>query len=785
MRKIVFLTICCLATIFAFGQNKSSNIEIGQWRDHLSYYMSHNVAKVGDKVLVACGSSLFYYDTKTKTMDKLSKVNGLSDAGLGVVAYDSVSGSIVITYENSNIDIVQKDKIFNIPDIKNRFIEGSKEINSIYFSNNKAYLSCGFGVVVIDLLRHEIYDTWYLGENSSAINVNCVYINDTSIFAGTVNGLLYADKNSTTLAAGEAWHKKEVGNSASTSFITREINYILPLGNDIIISALSDNDNNSIVFRYNGEDMDTVGSFYLINMKTFGDKLAMINWLSFTIYDEDFNQYYHISDQWNPIPGVSPDFFDVIIDGEDLWFAHHYSGLVYVPKYKENNLWSRECVFPQGPLTNNVYNLIFDKYGLLYLSPGGKDITSGNRYIEGYVDIYDGNWWFRPETQTYMQTYEGERLLDILNVTIDPYDRRHFMASSWWNGVLEFRNDTLINIFDITNTDSVITPYTESYRIIGVLYDASGNLLIGNSLSSNAFAYLNYHGQWGSFLTTSFLNNTADELEGITEDIYNHYKILYTKSNKILIMNNNEDIRFINPNNGSLLTTDRVNCMVQDQDGEIWIGTEKGIKVIYSLDNAFSSAGQTAPTECNNIIYDEHGIADYLLRAENIQCIMVDGANRKWIGTESNGIYVISANGDKELHHFTIENSPLLSGKVVCMAQNPSNGEVFIGTDRGLISYRTESLYTNNEKQGLKTYPNPVREDYEGMIAIRGFVKDSDVRITDAQGRMVAHIKSLGGQAVWDGRNFNGQKVGSGVYYIFSSANEGKTTAVGKFMIIK
>ena len=182
---------------------------------------------------------------------------------------------------------------------------------------------------------------------------------------------------------------------------------------------------------------------------------------------------------------------------------------------------------------------------------------------------------------------------------------------------------------------------------------------------------------------------------------------------------------------------------------------------------------------------DGTNLADYLLAGVDCSCIIVDAANRKWIGTERDGIYVLSANGDKEIRHFTVENSPLLSGKVVCMAQNPITGEVFIGTDRGLVSYRAESLPVGEEAEELTVFPNPIRPDYNGMIAIKGCAEDSDIRITDAQGRMVAHVKSLGGQAVWDGKNFNGQKVGSGVYFIFSSANEGKSKADGKFVIIK
>ena len=358
------------------------------------------------------------------------------------------------------------------------------------------------------------------------------------------------------------------------------------------------------------------------------------------------------------------------------------------------------------------------------------------------------------------------------------------MMSTWWNGIVEVLNDTIINIYDSSNTGNLLQFHGYNYRIAGIGYDRAGNLFAANSLVPYGFVYLTSKNEWGNFFTASYIPD--DEIRGMTLDYFYSYKLIHTVQNKILVINNQGEMTIINPNNGSLLQTSQVNCLTQDKNGEIWVGTEKGIKVIYSLYDAFNNSnGSVSNVECNNIVYSENGIAQYLLSFEYINCIMVDGANRKWIGTERNGIYVLSENGDKEIYHFTLENSPLLSNKITCMAQNPKTGEVFIGTDRGLMSYRAESLEPETKDISLTVFPNPVRPDYDGLIAIKGFVNDSDVRITDAKGRMVAHLKSLGGQAVWDGRNFKGQKVASGVYFVFASANEGENTTTGKFLIIR
>jgi len=788
MKNKVLIVICLLLSVGTWSQNRSKNIDIGTWREHLSYYYTHNVVKAGNEILVSCASSLFYYNPQTNTSKTLSKVQGLSDAGVGIAAVDSVTQATVITYENSNIDIYHNNKVYNIPDIKNRFIEGSKAINSIYFADNKAFLACGFGVVVIDLDRYEIFDTWYVGENSSTLGVNAIYSNDTAFFVGTEKGVLYAKKDYTTMASSQSWKKLLINQNNSDN----AIQYIGNLGkSNILISAYTEQGNEVSLLRYNGFGMDTlISSMYVPYVRSFEDKLVVGTWEGFLVYDTNFNQIFYVAQSSHPIKNSVVDYKDVLVEGNNIWIAHKHQGLIFIKDYMNfantDTVYSQAITFPDGPASTDVYNIAITPKGKVYIAPGGRDAILSNRFLDGNIYYYDKDKWAWVNTEWIEKNRDG-KFLDLIDIAIDPRDESHLMCASWWNGVIEVKDDSIINVYDSSNTYNYISPYYGSYRVAGVSYDNSGNLLIANSLTDYNFAFLNYRGEWGGFNTTNFFT-ANDQIKGILEDRVHHYRLIYSLYGKCIIVNNDSlSIRRIDPNKGSLLTTDRINCMVQDNEGEIWMGTDKGIKVIYSLDNAFNGAGTTAQVECNNIIYTEGIEAQYLLSFENVQCIMADGANRKWVGTERSGVYVLSENGDKELFHFTAENSPLLSNKIICMAQHPQTGEVFIGTDRGLISYRTESLPAYEKKQKLVVFPNPIRENYYGSIAIKGFVKDSDVRITDAQGRMVAHLKSLGGQAVWDGKNFNGQKVGSGVYYIFSYANnEDKVTkADGKFIIIK
>lgn len=763
------------------------NIPIGSWRDHLSYYQTQKLAKVEDRILVSAGSAMFYYDKSDNSVERFSKVNGLTDAGIVQLAYDKDTKCIIVVYDNSNIDIIQNDRVYNIPDIKIRSIEGSKSINNITFHNKKAYLSCGFGIVVLDLERKEIFETYYIGYNSSKININSVVIDNDSIYAATVDGLLYAPYNSPSLATSETWTECEsLYNPYST-----EINYLFKY-KDKLLAGIKIDDAYIHLLENNHGNWDTVFSNLLAYwIKPTDDYLVLKTWgssnQSIVVYDSNYQQKRLIDTEWWPLYNdynnleITPEFGDAIIDGNDLWLSHEKAGgLIHLESFESNSIG--KSIYPNGPLSNAVFSITAtnDK---IYVAPGGRNIQNAPRGYPGNIYHFNRYYW---DCLSNHLDY-SEILKDIIHVSVDPRDKEHLMAASWWNGIVEVQDNKIINIWDSDNTNNTLKNDVYGYRIAGAQYDASGNLLIGNSLSSNSFCYYNYRNEWGSFNT---FNSIAQvEILGLMLDRFNHgnyYKFLWTSSNEILALDNNNNQILIDPNNGAKDQSNKVNCMVQDSEGEIWIGTDKGIKVIYSLDNLFEMGATNKSTvTCNNIIYQEEGIAQYLLNFDNINCIMSDGGNRKWVGTERNGVFVFSPNGDKQLYHFTAENSPLYSNRIITMAQDPKTGEVYIGTDLGIISYKAESMAGEEEAGTLTAYPNPVKPDYNGIIAIKGFVSDSDIRITDITGNMVAHLKSIGGQAVWNGKNFNGERVSSGVYLIFGSALEGKETAVGKILFIR
>lgn len=223
-------------------------------------------------------------------------------------------------------------------------------------------------------------------------------------------------------------------------------------------------------------------------------------------------------------------------------------------------------------------------------------------------------------------------------------------------------------------------------------------------------------------------------------------------------------------------------CMAQDKNGVVWVGTEQGPFLFSNLTKVFDT-----DYTCSRVKIprnDSTNLADYLLKDEKIKAIAIDGANRKWIGTESSGVYLMSENGQETIQHFTTSNSPLLSNDILSIAINPKSGEVYFGTGLGIISYQGDAVEAGETFGDVHAYPNPVREGYNGVITITGLVKDTQVKITDIAGNLVCETVSNGSIAIWDGKDVHGRKVSTGVYLAICANADGTQSTITKILVI-
>ena len=396
-------------------------------------------------------------------------------------------------------------------------------------------------------------------------------------------------------------------------------------------------------------------------------------------------------------------------------------------------------------------------------------------------------------------TYENLECLDY-----DPTDTSHIFVGGR-NGLYEYKNGNFEKYYNYEN--SPIERYnnrSKEYELItGVKFDKEGNLWMLNSQApTQSLIEFTKDKQWIShqlpdlmklddagFTNKSLglLGNMLIDSRGLLWFVNNHWIVPSLYCYQFSEDNSEERLNaftsFVNED-GTEVSVGAVRCAAEDKDGNIWIGTSAGPLL---LDPNQITASAPTFTQVKVPRNDGTNYADYLLSGIDVSCIAVDGANRKWFGTKKNGIYLISEDNLSEIHHFTTLNSPLLSNGIESIAINEKTGEVFIGTDKGLCSYMSDSSTPNESmtSDNVWAYPNPVKPDYTGLITIVGLSQNADVKILTSNGRIVNEGKSNGGTYTWNGCDANGKKVASGIYMVATATNDVEKGTVCKIAIIK
>lgn len=766
-RYKVILLILLLGPVAAVAQ-----IAVGQWRAHFNYQEIFGVQTSGRYVFAAADKGMLRYDRGSETMTQLNKTTGLTDADVATFAFDSVSSTLVIAYTNSNVDLVQDGVAINVGDIRrNTTLIGDKSIHSIRFHGGNAYLNCAFGIVVVNLQKAEITETYYLG------TVNDLSFFHDTVIAATDNGLLYAPL-SANLTVLSKWSR-----DSSSLLAGKPVRWLGNYRSELVaMAAESDSSTSTVYHGMLSEGFAPLVSDNIVNMCSHGDNLMVVTHNQLLLYDNGLSSP---PQAIGDIEWMSMRIHDVDIDNVgNLWFGHTWAGLVEYTLHDTRRLLGHS---PTGPVSDNAYRLVPWEDKML-LCPGGMNTTYSNIYLPARLSIFDNEEWSEVSGGTILDT-----LHDIVNVAVNPVNPNEWLASSWGHGIVRIVDGKVKGLYNEGNTDGALTAFHagdwRSLRTGAVAFDASGTAWITNSLVDNAIVSRSPDDKWMSYEVRNMVQDM--DVDKMVFDSIRGYLWFSGRANRLYVFHTENGIvqsAYVNPNNGSKVETSSINCFVQDHDGDIWLGTNKGIKKIYDGNKAFDNGGngEMAPCTATNILFSDGNIAEYLMAYENITCMAVDGGNRKWVGTAGGGLYLLSANGLQQLEHFNTTNSPLLSNKIISVAVNPVSGEVFIGTDQGLQSYRGTAVYaTQQNSSNIHAFPNPVQPGYVGNIAIKGFSRNALVHITDAAGHTVFSTTAHGGQAIWDGRTNSGERVSTGVYFVFASDVNGGTRAVTKILFIK
>jgi len=632
---------------------------------------------------------------------------------------------------------------------------------------------------VLDMAREEIRDTYYIGPDGNAIDVLCMTYNDTSFFASTESGIYYADVNANNLAYYNQWTKDMRLPNPNLAY------NIVQLFNDKIYTNY---------YRIGEWDGDTLYSFNGNSWVIFNEENVSRHHQIFSTEDLMYVVGRYNIKVYNT-EGVEVDKIWKIANhtieplamdkGNDkyLWIGDKNNGLI-----KNWSTYSGEIIKPNGPGTKNVFAL--DAEGKnVWVAPGGRTGTWAKLYLkDGVFSFVEGEW----HTHNSSNTDVFDTVSDMVDVKVDPVNPNIAYVATFQEGILKFENNEFSGLFNHEN--STLQPWIADPSLInvsGLDFDSQNNLWVANTGAPNILSVLKNNGQWQSYSLGGSLSGI--DVGFLMVDGFNQkwmikrtdgYVIVYNDGNTIDDPSDDQVKVLSSASGNGAIPGSRVHSFATDLDGEVWVGSDKGISVFYSPDRIFE---QGANFDAQQILVprnDGSGLADILLETEVVTAIAIDGANRKWIGTERAGIFYLSDDGIEQLAHFTTSNSPLLSNNISGITID-SDGEVFIGTANGIISYKSTSIPPPPPGSPVYAYPNPVRENYNGVIAIKGVPVNSTVKITDTYGNLAYETKSEGAQAIWDGYNFDGRRAATGVYLVFVSNEDGSETLVTKILVIR
>ena len=766
-----FLSTLCLLFVMLLTHAQ----RIGEWRSFLASYNTIAVAEANNLVFGLADGALYSYGKDDNRVTFYSRQTGLNDSDIKLIGYNPLVKMLLIAYSNGNIDLISENGIYNLPFLKNAGNIADKEPLGIDFHDERAYLSCKFGVVVIQMDKREVAETYRFNQP-----VYSVCIMGETIYASTNEGLKRANIRNNLLDINN-WVSVPIN---SPDFNATNIRQLALFQEKLCFFAEG---GGVFYMEANGEVKTIMKHTSLRGMALLPDYLAP--YTSSTLYLYNSLTHYE-SVNMGVVNHVSASK-----NNADFWIAGGVNGLIGIKRNGENQ-YER---FVSG------LNIVGPKRNLVdFLTVHGqKLIVAGGGYSPTYrfqnpatLMIYENDTWTNFNESDIISKI-GYGVQDLTAVAVDPDDDMHYFVSSFGEGIIEVQDNTFVRLYNHLNTplQSVLpnTSYADRYiRVSGVTFDKYKNLWATNSEVRNVIVVRTPDGNWTSLYYPGISGAGIVDKILITSKGTKWVNVPHNSGTTggILVFddngtpaNNADDNSYYYTSlraagNNSIHGT-KFYSIVEDLEGRIWIGSDSGPIICHSPNNAINNL-----TFSHIIREDDNQEPYYFLDGEQINAIAVDGGNRKWIGTAGSGIFLVSPDGSRTILHFDMNNSPLYSNTIRSIAINNMTGEVFIGTDKGLISYQGDATEASTSYSDVYAYPNPVRPEIDDQVVITGLMNDSNVKITDLSGNLIYQGKSAGGQFVWNCRGRSGNRVATGIYLVLSSTPEATESIVTKFMVV-
>jgi hypothetical protein len=785
-RLLVIFALFLLNCIVAKSQDKA----IGFWESHLPYNVAVGVATDGKNLFTVCPQPFYTFDFSSGQLEPYSKVNGMSDIGMQCVGFDATTSTAVLAYTNGNIDLFKNNTFYNIPDLKIKSIAGNKSINNIYCENGIAYLSTSVGILVIDLTTHNIQETYQFILNNQNVPVNGFTGNGDKFYAITLYGLYSVSKNNPQLQNFAIWSR--IDSTHICTYIASVNNTLFLANNKYLYSLVND----SVKLLY-ATQLGPIEVFTTHNSRD--PKLNNVTSAIIETDDSTVIQHIDAGNNCLLISEFRPKRFNGDILVMDTGF-HFIDSCVNIGnpqqavQLPDNSIWIADAYYglekrsqaevhkPGGPADASSFDIYAYNKNVWIVHGSFDDKLYPIYNVHDASNYSNGKWNF----------YERDIFAPFNNfvtpvAVLKDEKKGTVYIGSFLSGLFILNADGTNQIISANSIFDVSRAFGNAgqRQVIGLALDNSDNLYVTTSYSTHQLYVKTADSQWYKYLIPGITNAGP-----VTVDDNGVAWVVGYSNGGLAAYNTNGTFADISDDSYYHLTTgvgtgnlpsNNVHCIAKDKNNNIWVGTDNGIGIVSSC-----SFGSNLTAICDATIpivqYDQ--FAGYLFAGNNVTTIAVDGANRKWVGTDD-GVWLLSSDAQKIIYRFTRENSPLPSNLIQKISIDKITGDVYIGTEQGTVGYRSTATEGGPEAKNVLIFPNPVPKGFSGTIAIKGIAENSDVRITDINDQLVFKTKALGGQAVWNGKDYKGHRPQSGVYIVFASTADGTQTYAGKIVFIE
>lgn len=766
MKKYFLLFALALLPISALSQAYPG------WKGYFSYTEIKDLAQSATKFYAASENALFSKDLGTNIIRTTNTIDGLSSETISALYHSPATGKTIIGYENGLINVINADgSIVKVVDIINKQLPPNiKRVNHFMEYEGIVYISCDFGISQYELATLQFGDTYYIGTGPTEIVVKQTAVFNGFIYAATQDyGIKRADVNDPNLIDANQWTQVNSGNWAAIETFGTELVAVTATGQ---------------LNRYNGAAFAAFASLPEApkDLRAAEGYLIATTASKTTLYNQTLGMVAQVFN-YN-IPDVSTQFTCATVIGQNLYIGTLQHG-VFVTQVSSPLTF--ENITPDGPIKNNIFSLNTQTDNL-WVTYGDYDFYyNPDPLLYLGISKYAADGWTNLDYDDVHAS--GKDANDLVRMTFNPNNPNEFYVSSFHSGLLKFENEALTAQYDQTNSglESLVAPGAPQYvsvRIEQSAYDRNGNLWMTNAKVEEGLKVLKPNGTWQGYDMTPIQEDFfADNFGRMVID-KNGTKWIATYGSGVVAFNENAPQmhkKIMNGSEAGGLPSRDTRSLAIDKRNQLWIGTQRGLRVLSSVDRFNTDEQMTA----NPIIIPDGEDFAELLYEQTVMDIAVDGANNKWIGTADSGIFMVSPNGQETIHNFRTTNSPLPSNSINDIEINGKTGEVYIATQKGLVSFKGVNTDPSDNLANVIVYPNPVRPEYSGTVKIANLMDNANIKIADIAGNLVYEAVSEGGTIEWDTTAFGKYRVASGVYMIFISSEDGAETKVKKVMVIR